>query len=186
MGEFALYRGERVKIGTCDSMYYLRWEDRHKVKATSGSVNPVKDLGLRFRLPFPDEDNEEPGGYCKQPFARGSVLAAGFSFPDSVENPGTVQMHHGGGLLVNVKCYHGEKLPEGNQDFSAAWNGKSPSHYELRHVKTTQEGVIPVIGCRWCREMWRSTWDEVLPHLDAEMHVRLKHHAEGCKENGAG
>ena len=31
MGEYANYMGERVKIGTCEDMLYLRWDQRHLV-----------------------------------------------------------------------------------------------------------------------------------------------------------
>lgn len=34
MGEYAkrMRDGERVKIGTCENMYYLRFEERHQVE----------------------------------------------------------------------------------------------------------------------------------------------------------
>ena len=59
MGEYAKLKttGEDVKIGTCENMYYLRFEDRYKV---------IYDLSFdnyRFRLPFPDEDNIGIGNY---------------------------------------------------------------------------------------------------------------------------
>lgn len=64
MGEYASYGGQRVKIGTCENMYYLRADQRHRVGALSGNVNPIKDKGeIRFRFPFPDEDNIEPGAF---------------------------------------------------------------------------------------------------------------------------
>ncbi len=36
MGEYAIYRGERIKIGTCEDMYYLRPDQVHLVKRVSG------------------------------------------------------------------------------------------------------------------------------------------------------
>lgn len=63
MGEYARYKGEEIKIGTCESMYYLRADQRHLVEALPNNVDPVKDAGeIRFRFPFPDEDACEPGG----------------------------------------------------------------------------------------------------------------------------
>ena len=43
MGEYAKYNNQEIKIGTCETMYYLRYEDRHKVKALKGNVDPVRD-----------------------------------------------------------------------------------------------------------------------------------------------
>lgn len=68
MGEYAIRKsdGQNIKIGTCESMYYIRFEDRDKVRSEPNSIslsNPAHVDGLRFRLPFPDEDNLEPGQY---------------------------------------------------------------------------------------------------------------------------
>jgi len=66
MGEYAKFGNSEIKIGTCEDMYYLRFEDRYKVRHLPGNVDPNKDseaAHLRFRLPFPDEDHILPGGY---------------------------------------------------------------------------------------------------------------------------
>jgi hypothetical protein len=43
MGEFALRRSdnERVKIGTCENLYYLRYEDRMKVAQDENNLDPA-------------------------------------------------------------------------------------------------------------------------------------------------
>lgn len=53
MGEYAvrISDGERIKIGTCEDMLYLRFEDRHKVSAENGSVNPNDDREAAARNP---------------------------------------------------------------------------------------------------------------------------------------
>lgn len=63
MGEYGYYYGNLVKIGTCENMYYLRYEDRHKIKKDENSLDPKTTTTLRFRLPFPDEDHIQPGQY---------------------------------------------------------------------------------------------------------------------------
>jgi len=65
MGEYA-YRKEdnaHIKIGTCESMYYIRYEDRNKVKKDEFSLDCSKETGLYWRLPFTDEDGIKPGDY---------------------------------------------------------------------------------------------------------------------------
>ena len=61
MGEYAIRKSDRqsIKIGTCEDMYYLRYEDQDKVTPESGS-----DFGFRWRIPFPSEDKILPGDYC--------------------------------------------------------------------------------------------------------------------------
>jgi hypothetical protein len=88
MGEYASYAGQRVKIGTCENMYYLRADQRHRVGALSGNVDPVKDAPeIRFRFPFPDEDHVEPGAFDR--YDR-TVGLHGIEVPTEVEH-GTVQ-----------------------------------------------------------------------------------------------
>lgn len=195
MGEYARFNNDSIKIGTCEDMYYLRLSDAHRVQPVRGNVDPVKDKGLRFRLPFPDEDDIQPGHY--QEYNRGLRLyqmvksevnpkqkfAADYS-PDWLKEakPGSIQLTHDSGLLVNVPCHHGVKLPE-ITGATVFWNGKSHS-MELSSIKTLEDGsVVPVVKCRHCGEAWRTTWDEVLPFIgDEEMKARLAIYATVTEE----
>lgn len=185
MGEYAEFSGERIKIGTCESMYYLRWDDRYRVSPLSGNVNPAMDTGLFFRLPFPDEDEQLPGEY--QEFNRGyrlgSKSAIGWTdwTPEGLDDcgPGHIQLSHTSGLLLSVPCHHGVKLPEVGPGTRAHWNGKSHA-IELCFVKSMPGGSLrPVYRCRFCESMWSCDWDEILPYcgLDAEMLRRLTEYA---------
>lgn len=90
---------------------------------------------------------------------------------------GIIQLTHPCGLLVNVPCYHGTKLPESQKPMQVFWNGKS-WFAELAHIKNTEEGLFPVVHCRFCRHMWRYEWSEVLPYVhDAELKRRLEQYA---------
>jgi hypothetical protein len=75
MGENALYGRELIKIGTCENLYWLRFDQRFHVRSVEGSVNPVvhgNEGKLRFRFPFPDEDSVSPGAH--QNFDRSADL----------------------------------------------------------------------------------------------------------------
>ena len=52
MGEYAIRKSDResIKIGTCEDMYYLRYEDQNKV-----TPDECSGFGYRWRIPFPDE-----------------------------------------------------------------------------------------------------------------------------------
>lgn len=171
MGEIATRKSdrERVKIGTCESMYYLRWDDIDKVEIDYD----LREPGLSFRLPFPDEDDQLPGqyeiyerGYRLLPYQDDGHTVA-FEAGESIAYPGLVQLYHSGsGLLVNAQCFHGLRLPEGSEELRACWNGKDPYVWELVRVKNHPgQGLMPLIRCRHCGQLFRSTWANVLPHI---------------------
>ena len=175
MGEYAKHNGQRVKIGTCESMYYLRFEDRFSVRKEPDSLDPATETNLFWRLPFPDEDAIQPGHY--EQYNRGSVLTT-FTDPGTAETPGTLQVSHPMGLLLNVACYHGEKLPEASKDFKPHWNGKG-NFFELAFIKNAENSILPVVRCRACGHMWSySSWDDILPQIhDEGLRERLEKYA---------
>ena len=181
MGEYAKYNGKEIKIGTCESMYYLRYEDRFKVQNMANSINPANCLNLFWRLPYPDEDAIYPGHYEK--YNRGERLyrtengyTVDFSDKSLADDPGTIQLRHECGLLVNIKCYHGEKLPDGNAEIQAFFNGKS-WFYELAFIKNTADGIYPIVKCRHCNRMWRYQWSDVMEYInDEKLKERLEKH----------
>ena len=198
MGEYAKLKttGEEVKIGTCENMYYLRFEDRYKV---------VYDLSFdnyRFRLPFVDEDNIDIGNY--NDYDRGLDLVPcydeelkTYSYFDDIykehyqEHKGLIQLHHKSGLMINASCYHGYKLPDNNnsKDLKAFFNGKTSSNFELSQVKiqlneeTKVKELIPIVRCKHCKMPFRANWASVLLHIrqhtkeDREFYNRLCEYA---------
>jgi hypothetical protein len=189
MGEYALRKSDEVeiKIGTCESMYYLRYEDRDKVSKLPNNLDPARDaIGLFFRLPFPDEDDVLAGDYkdhnrglrLYQSVNAGTASAWHQDFTDesTVNEPGVIQLRHeASGLLLNVPCYHGHKLPDVVAPMKAFWNGKGHA-FELAHVKATEDGVLPVVRCRHCGGMWRYAWADVMDYIEIPMRNRLRNH----------
>lgn len=76
MGEYINYKGEEMKIGTCEDLYYVSYEKYVKalqsgqLKKVRGSDEPenyaLPDSGFRFRFPFPDEDKNPFGDYANE------------------------------------------------------------------------------------------------------------------------
>lgn len=102
MGEYAtrLTDGERVKIGTCESMYYLRADQRHLV-----DYRFTEDVltAIRFRFPFPAEDNVKPGDFEDYNYGFGVY---GYEPPGEIDHY-SVQYRAGGkfgGLLASLPC----------------------------------------------------------------------------------
>ena len=192
MGEYGYYNKELTKIGTCEWMYYLRYEDRHKIEKDEHSVNPQTALNLYWRLPFPDEDSVTPGNY--DPYMRTTMLAIKVDseaihgqtyykhYADDffLTEPGNLQLTHPCGLLINVPCYHGLKLPdlprEADKGFGIAWNGKDPGFLGLCGIKNdSKKGIIPLISCKYCGKLWSTDWNDIWDYIiDKELKERLE------------
>lgn len=70
MGEYVKIKGESVKIGTCEDLYYVTIPQFKKslpdMEQEEGSTDPksyLTDSVSRFRFPFPDEDGSEIGSF---------------------------------------------------------------------------------------------------------------------------
>ena len=183
MGEYATRKcdGEYIKIGTCESMYYLRFEDRDKV---SGYRFRASD-GLSFRLPFPDEDHILPGGNYES-YERGEILQALDPKSEEAyetllqvlgEHPGKLQLRDANsGLMLIVPCYHGQRLPEVLPPIEVCWNGKAKWPLQIVRVKWVRSGLRALISCRGCGRMWSSDdWELILPLItNLELRQRLE------------
>lgn len=186
MGEYAIRKSDRqrIKIGTCSDMFYIRYGDRDKVIAEHNSVDIARHPeNLRFRLPFPDEDRIFPGDY--ENYNRALRLyrtmpgtTENFIDSESAAQPGTIQLTHKSGLLLNVPCYHGGRLPDVAPQMKAFWNGGSGYFLALSALRTIKadNGTIevwPIVQCIHCGEMWRKQWAEIWDFIEEPMQKRL-------------
>jgi hypothetical protein len=148
MGEYATYRGEGIKVGTCEDMYYLRHDQRHLVTGYEFGPND------RFRFPFPDEDDLEPGRFDDSD--RG-VECHGWRIPADWEGHGSVQFIAHAGYNLCVDC------PEGKSD-------------------GTEVGAIDVNGIRVHRN-GRSGWARIVQQrpVDGVLATIVKCGACGAK-----
>lgn len=171
MGDYAVGRktGERFKIGTCDTMYYLRHDQKKDVIYEFAQ-------GTRFRLIFKDELENEPGNfdlYNRHIEIRG---ANDFFSKEDIETlePGINQLRNGHGLLVNISCYHGLKIPENSKEARFFWNGYK-EHFVLANIKELNDGTLTfIIECAVCGQAFR---------LDLEDIDKLKGFGEDFKLN---
>lgn len=153
MGEYATYRGESVKIGTCEDMYYLRYEHRRNVTPEPGNVNPVRDvLALRFRFPWPDEDGTARPGHDddRHRYDRGAAIHA-LTVPATVTHY-SVQFRADAGYLVSLPC------PEGPQSVTTppvTRNGFSGAVHLCQQKEIADGRVVPVMKCGGCGAKWR-------------------------------
>jgi hypothetical protein len=148
MGEFALHQGERIKIGTCENLDYLRADQAHLVEL----VEDDRDKALatyRFRFPWPDEDTTEPGAFT--PHDRALPLP-GMQVPGELaDDHHPVQFVAYAGYLTSLPCPESGRLPEGIRVTRNGFAGP---------VKVVQqrywEGrLVAVVRCGGCGLAWR-------------------------------
>lgn len=171
MSEYALRKSDRqeIYIGSCEDIRNLRYTDRDKVLKVPNSLDPSWVTDCFWRVPISKEDDVLPGDYKGRATYRlhmPSKVGYGTDYvPEFELEPGTFQLRHeDSGLLVVVKCYHGQKLPQESEDFSPGWNGKGHA-FELVRIKNTKEGLIPIVGCRFCGNWWRESWENIMPYV---------------------
>ncbi len=173
MGEHARYNGEEIKIGTGENMFYLRWDQAHLVQALPRNTDPVRDADeIRFRFPFPDEDNIEPGGF---PGPRRGYPVAGVTAPGNVEHD-TVQFAdtRRSGYLMEVPCPEGP----GENPFTVHLNGFVAAT-SLTQQQWLHGHLAAVLMCNGCGITW------VLPELeDAEPVIQALNDAAAAKLRG--
>ena len=112
MGEYASFRGQCVKIGTCEDMYYLRADQRDLVIAQPGNVRPGSaedQKTIRFRFPWPDEDGNAPGAF--EDHDR-SFPVPGVRPPAGVDHY-SIQFSAREGYLLSLPCPEGPPASHG-------------------------------------------------------------------------
>jgi hypothetical protein len=152
MGEYASYKGEVIKIGTCENMYYLRADQSNLVTPLPGSLDPQRQkLDIRFRFPFPDEDKNEPGDF--DDYNRGYKIP-GYSLPGGLTGHGTIQFTAGRAYVVCLPCPEGPEILEGVRIGRNGWDGQPRI---VQQVWTVEGSLATVVECGACGCSWRLT-----------------------------
>jgi hypothetical protein len=163
MGEYATNRkGNQIKIGTCESMYWLRWSQRDQVKPDAHSLNPadVADR-LRFRFPWPDEDGIEAGEF-ENPDRK--LPIDGYVIPADVDHR-NVQFTSTKGYNLVIPCPEGhpEAVTVSGEPVKIHRNGFAGSVFLSATRWRPSIGLVPVLECA-CGAMWR---EEGRPEIEA-------------------
>jgi hypothetical protein len=174
MGEYATRKsdGAGIKIGTCESMYYMRADQLGLV--TDYDFESCL-YGIRFRFPFPDEDGTEPGGENFNDFDR-AVTVPGFRLDDPDWEHYTVQFKAANGYLMSIPC------PEGLKDDEFAFGstcivkihkngyGGAVGVHSQKFVQDDDgpQRLVTCIKCKGCGALARlHTWEDAEPLWDA-------------------
>lgn len=172
MGEYAKFSGSRIKIGTCEDMYYLRADQARMVQHEPGNVDPVKDReSIRFRFPFPDEDGILPGAFNDYNRA---IPIHGMAVPAGVEHH-TVQFSSVRGYLLSLPCPESRdadwlRVVKADNSLSPVTihrNGFSGA-VKLCQQRWWEGKLVSVFRCGGCESAWRvETLEEIEPYVVA-------------------
>jgi hypothetical protein len=163
MAELATHRGERIKIGTCEDLYYLRADQARDVQF----AHPWGPF--RFRFPFPDEDHIEPGAF--EDYDRG-VRVLGMHPGEGVEHY-KVQLKSAIGYLASIPCPEAHEYRDQTDRSRTVVDGLTVARNAFNGgVRLYQQRLIDgllvaVVGCS-CGARWRlPTLQYARPLLDA-------------------
>jgi hypothetical protein len=151
MGEYAVYNNERVKIGTCEDMLYLRADQRRQVWAQPGNVDPIRDVNeIRFRFPWPDEDHIAPGGF-DDPFRR---LRVELKAPLGLEHHSVQFRAEQQGYLVSLPCPERPGAGKDASSYNVHRNGFAGATF-LVQQRFHEGRLVAVFECV-CGLRWRA------------------------------
>lgn len=172
MGEYAirLADGAKIKIGTCESMYYLRYDQLDQISAPGYNWE-----GVRFRFPYPDEDGIAPGDFdqYEKPYP-----VRGVEIPDELRGDHySVQFKADNGYLVSLPCP--ESIADDHLKLADDKAVKIHKNGYGGAVKLVQQRIwnghlACVLECGGCGMAWR------LPELED-----AKPYIEAVRENGS-
>lgn len=166
MGQY--YKGS--KIGTCESMYYLRLKEAQGLAEIGAADDDgikfseyLTDNVTKFRFPFPNEDSMTRSERFNEPYDKSFMLPAGNIQVDH----GTVcysNSHKGGGHNVNIimPCPHDPKfkgLLEAGVKLSMG--GAGPLFLGVLFEGIRDGKVKTIFECARCGSMMRFSDDEV-------------------------
>jgi hypothetical protein len=179
MGEYAKFAGKDIKIGTCEDMYYLRFDQRGYITATNGSVNPnsAKDQAvIRFRFPWPDEDKSLPGGNGPEfdPFR--TLRIDDVKSPEDADHS-SIQFSARNGYLVSLPCPEGTKQIDGLVIHKNGYGGAV--HLFQNAVRSGK--LVPVFQCGACQTMWRIEEESELEPYVKSMEARIERETGSSK-----
>ncbi len=180
MGEYLKFRGQDIKLGTCESLYYISLPQVDKYKSEIHGISQYLKPGIfRFRFPFPDEKHLMPGeDGPDHNFDRGFLMSIPKSY--GIEMPhGTIFMRTDGlgknaggpanrekAPAIGFKCHcpQHEAFEMAKYDWS---NTSEQTIFEVvaQKIVLTESGeteIQTVIRCPYCGEMCRMDKKEAL------------------------
>ena len=158
MGEYVKLNDQIIKLGTCENLYYARFDQikdnlalMTKVDGNdepSGYLEPKN--GYRYRFPFPDEDDRKLGEYEKHD--RGVLIGVSYEILAEVKHDtiSKVTDCQGGYNVVHyVTC-------PADPEFIPTCNLRTVlAPVEIVQQKQIDGQLWTVCRCGWCHQLFR-------------------------------
>lgn len=172
MGEYITINNKQIKIGTCEDIYYARYEQIKRLQGLGKKEGdtPIYNLlnsrcGYRFRFPFPEEDNIEIG--CFDNFNKGLKV----ELPNRYVIKETQEVDHNQKVTVQLQGKNKSFLIP--CPYSVDWNPKimqstieETLDMEIVQQRPFENALWTVCRCLYCGVLFR------LPPLQAEYLAR--------------
>ena len=158
MGEYVKLNNKIIKLGTCEDLYYARF-DQIKDNLTmmtkvDGNDEPAGYLdpknGYRYRFPFPDEDGRKLGEYEKH--ERGLLVGVSYEVFAGVEH---------NKICRSTDCQSGYNVnhyltcPADPAFVQTCSPRTSRAPVEIVQQKQVDGELWTVCRCGWCRTLFR-------------------------------
>ena len=164
MGEYAKLRGQVLKLGTCEDLYYVRFDDllnairAGQAEKEPNSAEPAEYLGgaFRFRFPFPNEDDQAPPELGAGNFERGLMVPWPGGVVDDAEHERVTVGLHPKGEEFAYRRWAGLPCPQDPKAPADLWRGgESGRRLQLCQQRPIEGALWAVVRCPWCGNAWR-------------------------------
>jgi hypothetical protein len=165
MGEYIEYKGQSIKLGTCEDLYYTRLDQLKELsgvlKTLGGNLSIDEYLnpknGFRYRFPFPDEDNIGIGDFKE--FERGLTIqlcAEDYDLADFEHYDKWVSCSDNGSHNVNVKI----PCPQSKEFDKVKHSPIDWRIIQIQQVRQIDGELWTIIGCPYCKAKARIGFDD--------------------------
>ncbi len=158
MGEYVKFNNQVIKLGTCEDLYYARFQqikdNLYLMEKVEGNDVPAGYLepkhGYRYRFPFPDEDGRKLGDYENSD--RGLLVGVPYNVFQETEHTKICRATNcQGGYNVN----HYLTCPA-DPDFIETCSPRPRSApIEIVQQKQVDGQLWTVCRCGWCQSKFR-------------------------------
>jgi len=180
MGEYITHNGQQIKLGTCEDLYYVTFQQLVKMARKSGGeayhylkLDASGTGRYRFRFPFPRETNAEDHERS-QTFLWGKVLAKDEDFDHNGICHSTGNHSPRGCYNVNIvfKCPGSHDFKEWAKDSGVMHSAITPSStlIGICQQRIVENSLWTVIECAYCKAKQRLDKAEGLKLADAIRH----------------
>jgi len=157
------YKGR--KIGTCESMYYMRLEEAQQLARMGAKDDDdikfkeyLQDNATMFRFPFPDEDDGIPEN-CE--FDRGIKIPAGGIEVGHSEIVMWNENNKGGnGMNIFLPCPHSNAFKNKDIELSMGGTGEQYLYIRFQAIRDGKEKTL--FSCARCGQLQRFDDDDII------------------------